>query len=87
MFRSILLFLLAHLFFQTMSAQPKTDALLENILRNAKNPSLDTIINHAQKFRCQIIYTQINRDKIIILFFITIILIMILQFTFTRPLQ
>jgi beta-lactamase class A len=46
-----------------MSAQSKTDALLEDILRNAKNPSLDTIINHAQKFRCQIIYTQINRDK------------------------
>jgi hypothetical protein len=63
MFRSILLFLFAPLFFQTMSAQSKTDALLEDILRNAKNPSLDTIINHAQKFRCQIIYTQINRGK------------------------
>jgi hypothetical protein len=63
MFRSILLFLLGHLFFLSMSAQSKTDVLLENILHDAKNPALDTVMHHTQKFRCQIIYTQINRDK------------------------
>ncbi len=60
--RSFLSFLFL-LVLQTSFAQPKTSNELTAILRAAKNAKLDTVLNDPQKFRCQIIYTQINRDK------------------------
>lgn len=54
---------LSFLCLNTAFSQPKTDAFLENILSSAKNAALDTVLKHPQDFRCQIIYTQINRDK------------------------
>ena len=44
-------------------AQPKTDGFLENILNGAQQPMLDSVLRHPEQFRCQIIYTAINRDK------------------------
>ena len=60
----ILFFLLFNLAScQLIWGQAKTDSLLLTILQNEKNPAIDTIINHPNKFRCQIIYTKIDRDK------------------------
>jgi hypothetical protein len=63
MLRLSLFLFLGVLLSQAIGAQTKTDSLLINILRNERNPALDTIINHPNTFRCQIIYTQIDRDK------------------------
>src|SRR5688572_23941878 len=63
MFRFTVFILAALLFNLVTKAQSKTDSLLVNILRSEKNQALDTIIQNPKKFRCQIIYTQINRDK------------------------
>src|SRR5215211_6696956 len=46
-----------------ISAQPKTDSFLLTILKTAKNPIVDTVLKHPQIFRCQVVYTQIERDK------------------------
>jgi hypothetical protein len=45
-----------------VSAQPKTDSLLSNILRKSKSPIVTRIINDPDTFRLQLIYTQIDRD-------------------------
>jgi hypothetical protein len=44
-------------------AQPKTDAVLESVLNNNNNSVFSEVLKHADKYKCQIIYTQINRDK------------------------
>ncbi len=49
--------------FHSLPAQPKTDKLLQTILSNSKNEILNKVIQQPQIYRCQIIYTQINRDK------------------------
>jgi hypothetical protein len=63
MFRLVVFMLVSLLLNGITWAQSKTDSLLLNILRNEKSSALDTIIKHPQKFRCQVIYTQINRNK------------------------
>lgn len=45
-----------------LTAQPKTDPLLQNILKKSKSPIVAKIINDPDTFRLQIIYTQIDRD-------------------------
>lgn len=45
------------------SAQPKTDALLKNILLKDKDDLVTQVIQNAGEYRLQIIYTQINRNK------------------------
>ncbi len=45
------------------TAQPKTDALLKDILQSNTNPVLQQVLQHPETYRPQIIYTQINRDK------------------------
>ncbi len=44
-------------------AQPHTDSVLQNILKQNKNLLLQKVIADKDSFRLQIIYTQINRDK------------------------
>ena len=46
-----------------ISAQPKTDTLLQNILLRNKNPLFQNVLQQKDTFKLQIIYTQINRDK------------------------
>jgi hypothetical protein len=55
------------LFFLTTGSgaqgQPKTDPLLVNILNESTNPTIKQVIKNPLSFRCQFIYTQVNRDK------------------------
>lgn len=44
-------------------SQPKTDAFLEQLLRQNASPLLMQVLNQPDTFRYQLIYTQINRDK------------------------
>lgn len=44
-------------------AQAKNDSLLLAIFSSNNNPVFKNVIDHANYYRCQIIYTQINRDK------------------------
>ena len=44
-------------------AQPKSDAILYSVLHFNKNVAFQEVLNHSQTYRCQIIYTQINRKK------------------------
>ncbi|HEY0655507.1 MAG TPA: serine hydrolase [Chryseosolibacter sp.] len=46
----------------TLVGQPRTDALLDSILRTSMNPLVGKIISNPDTFRLQIIYTQIDRD-------------------------
>ena len=63
MFRLRIFLMLAILLCRTTWGQPKTDSLLLTILLSEKNPALDTVIRHPKEFCCQVIYTEINRDK------------------------
>jgi hypothetical protein len=47
----------------TVNAQPKTDTLLQHILITGQNDLVTQVLQHPQTHRCQVIYTQINRDK------------------------
>ncbi len=51
------------LFAEKAMAQEKTDALLQTILQSSKQPVIQEVIRQPDKYRCQIIYTQINRNK------------------------
>ena len=44
------------------SAQMKTDSLLDKILKSNKDSLMQHILRHKEKYRVQIIYTQIDRD-------------------------
>ncbi|HYG53332.1 MAG TPA: serine hydrolase, partial [Flavobacteriales bacterium] len=44
-------------------AQPKTDALLATILSGNSHPNLQRILQNPEKYRLQIVYTEINRNK------------------------
>lgn len=44
-------------------AQSKTDALFQSILNTNSNSTFQEVLNDPKIYRCQIIYTQINRDK------------------------
>lgn len=46
-----------------LTAQPRTDPLLRSVVQNAWQPSLSEVINRPLHYRCQIIYTQIDRNK------------------------
>ena len=59
-------FLFLFLFTGTLSAQSyypdETPELIYNLLRS-KSPIFDSLLNNPSKYKLQIIYTQINRDK------------------------
>lgn len=44
-------------------AQPKSDRLLLSIFQSNKNEIFQDVLQDAKTYRCQVIYTQINRDK------------------------
>ncbi len=46
-----------------LSAQPKTDTLLQYILQQNKDSLFQQVITHPNAYRLQVIFTQINRDK------------------------
>ncbi|GEO09589.1 hypothetical protein SAE01_20850 [Segetibacter aerophilus] len=46
-----------------IAAQPKSDALLQSIFQQNKNDIFNQVITNPTKYRCQVIYTQIDRDK------------------------
>jgi peptidoglycan/xylan/chitin deacetylase (PgdA/CDA1 family) len=46
-----------------ISAQPRTDTLLVNLLKRQGLPALQHILAYPDSFRCQLIYTRIDRDK------------------------
>ena len=45
-------------------AQSKTDELLTGVLITSGYPAVQQVLQHPDTFRCQVIYTQINRDKL-----------------------
>ena len=46
-----------------MQAQPITDSSFRIFLNSSKDPVLQKVLTDPMKYRCQIIYTEINRDK------------------------
>lgn len=61
--KKIFFFILIISFSFNICAQPKTDALLQNILLNNKDTIFQKVLSNPNYYRLQIIYTQINRDK------------------------
>ena len=55
--------ILAFLFTLSASAQFKIDQMMTDVLSGNKDPNFREIISHPDKYRVQIIYTEINRDK------------------------
>jgi hypothetical protein len=47
----------------TLFAQPGTDSFLHRLLLEHGSPQLRMILEHPDSFRCQIIYTKIDRDE------------------------
>jgi hypothetical protein len=47
----------------SVPAQPKTDALLQDMLSKSQSEIVKMVMKQPDTFRLQIIYTQINRDK------------------------
>jgi hypothetical protein len=48
---------------KTVAAQPKTDSAFAQLLRTNQNPVFQQVLQDPEKYRLQIIYTQINRDQ------------------------
>lgn len=63
MYMRLLFYLLFGLMLSSASAQPKTSALLRNILATNKDTIFKKVLSHPIYYRLQIVYTQINRDK------------------------
>lgn len=59
----IILFIISSVCSLFISAQSRTDKVLEDILTREKDSLLRSVIEHPEIYRYQIIYTQINRDK------------------------
>ncbi len=59
----ILLSLFFLSFAHLVYTQPKTDALLQNILSTNKDTIFQKVLDNPNYYRLQIIYTQVNRDK------------------------
>ncbi|MEN9684541.1 MAG: hypothetical protein RLZZ28_327 [Bacteroidota bacterium] len=60
--RQITLYALVLMSF-TAKAQPRTDSFLLQILQKNKQPLFQEVIAHPEKYRYQLIYTQIDRNK------------------------
>ena len=63
MLRYFFALLIGLLLLNGVQAQPETDSLLQRILKTNTNPALQQVLRNPQAYRCQIIYTQINRNK------------------------
>jgi hypothetical protein len=62
MFKYITFYLIA-IFPVKMTAQPTTDTFLRELLSTNTNSIFNQVLNDSRKYRLQIIYTEINRDK------------------------
>lgn len=49
--------------FSISKAQINSDGVLERILQQSSSPILHQVISNSQYYRCQIVYTEINRDQ------------------------
>src|SRR4051812_25773245 len=58
-------FFLIYTFFDIIyvHSQPKTDSLLSTILSSDTSSLVKSVLVNKDLYRCQVIYTQINRDK------------------------
>src|SRR5687768_11905819 len=56
-------FLFLFLFLAAGAHAQQTDALLKELLHRAPGAQLQQVLRDPLTFRCQVIYTQINRDK------------------------
>ena len=63
MFRQMMIFSFISLAFYNAHSQGKTDKELVTILNTSKNALLQNVLSDTHTYRCQIIYTEINRDK------------------------
>src|SRR3954463_14945027 len=63
MFRRLFFSCFVSVLFLILYAQPKTDKQLMTILNSSKNAVLQKVLSDTHTYRCQIIYTEINRDK------------------------
>lgn len=64
MYKYYFLFLLTiRLFSENVDAQAKTDSFFSTVFASNHNPVFQKVLQHPDTYRCQIIYTQINRDK------------------------
>lgn len=61
--RNYCLIALGCLYCSLLTAQPRTDTLLQNILLRNKAEVMQKVVQQKDVHRLQIIYTQINRDK------------------------
>jgi hypothetical protein len=48
---------------QMVRAQPKTDSFLLQLLQENKDDNFQQVLQNPGKYRLQVIYTQINRDR------------------------
>jgi hypothetical protein len=64
MYKVFFLFFFSSMCFQgNVFSQSKTDSILKSILERNSNPIYRQVLKQYDKYRCQIIYTEINRDK------------------------
>lgn len=63
MTKRILLLALMLCILQPSMAQKRTDKFLQELLTKAGNDSVNNLLGDPEKYRVQIIYTEINRDK------------------------
>src|SRR5688500_7605691 len=56
-------FLVLNLIHFSLSAHSQTDVYLRDILHHSNYPVLQKVIKDPMNYRCQVIYTEINRDK------------------------
>lgn len=63
MTKRLLLLTLLLCIFQPSMAQKRTDEPLRDLLLKAGNESVNVLLQDPEKYRVQIIYTEINRDK------------------------
>jgi hypothetical protein len=61
--RYIILFIVSCACGVNVTAQPKTDSLLRNILLKSNSPIIERMMANPDTFRLQIIYTRIDRDS------------------------
>jgi hypothetical protein len=61
--KMIFLFLLLPAATGMTFAQPRTDKFMQDLLAGSKDSLVGEVLKHPETYRCQIIYTQINRDK------------------------
>ncbi|AXE16530.1 hypothetical protein DR864_01700 [Runella rosea] len=63
LFRHCFIFLFVFLSISVAHSQPKTHVLMAQLLTENQHTVFQDVVRHPEKYRLQIIYTQIDRDK------------------------